>query len=77
MKLCFRIAQNLKIMKTTIMLWHKEERRESMCTQSLFQDIETIDRKEGDDIFATEDLVCIASLKFESANRLHMEEISW
>lgn len=42
----------------------------------LFQEIMTIDRREGDETMSTEDLVHREVLKLKLATRIQMEEIS-
>lgn len=45
-------------------------------TQSLFQDIETINRMNDEDALSTKDLARKESLKLKLANRLQIKEIS-
>lgn len=74
----FKVMQKLKIVKVEIKKWSKEEgRSECMYILSLLQEIETIDRREGEGDLSIEDLPHKESSKFKLSNRLQMKETSW
>lgn len=73
----FRVAQMLKFLKSEIKKWSKEEGiRHDIKFKTLFDELEDIDRREGEGFLNVEEVEHRETVRTEVAASMQMEKIS-